>query len=156
MKARARDIAAFSVLVISLVILSALPTSGSAAGGHGLAAIQQGSGSVTGIVKDKDNRSVNGAQVVLSQGTQQIAETNTGSDGSFNFLEAEGTYNLTINYTGYEIFNKTVDIVAGQTTNLGYIMLTPIPNYYWVLMDVIMVIGAALIFVVVGKRVRKL
>ncbi|HVO77877.1 MAG TPA: carboxypeptidase-like regulatory domain-containing protein [Methanomassiliicoccales archaeon] len=150
-----RGFTAITALIVSLVVLIALSVPVSA-DNSSLGTLQQGSGSLTGIVKDKDNRSVNGATVILSQGSQQIGETTTGSDGSFNFAEIEGTYNLTINYTGYEIYNRSVTIVAGQTTNLGYIMLTPVPSYFWILMDIIMVVGAALIFVVVGKRVRKL
>ncbi len=155
MRMSVRGLAVISLLVVSLVVLSALSIQVSA-DASGLGILQQGSGNITGIVKDKDNRSVNGAQVILSQGSHQIAEANTGSDGSFNFLQVEGTYNLTINYTGYEIYNRSVTIVAGQITDLGYIMLTPVPNYYWVLMDLIMVVGAIAIFFVVGPRVRKL
>ncbi len=161
MKTSLRCVAAFSALIAVLIVLSALSipvTAGNSSDGErpAFGLIQAGSGTLTGIVKDKDNRSVNGAQVILSQGAQAIAEANTGSDGSFSFSELEGTYNLTVNYTGYELYTKAVTIVAGQTTDLGFIMLTPVPNYFWVMMDIIMVVGVIMIFLVVGTRVRKL
>lgn len=156
-----RFVLVFAALVGASIVLSAVAASVPASnaptgGGHSLGLIQAAGGTLTGIVKDKDNRSANGAQVVLSQGALEIATTTTGSNGSFIFLETAGTYNLTINYTGYEIYTKTVTLVDGQMLDLGYIMLTPVPNYFWVLMDIIMVVGAVVIFLVVGKRMRKL
>ena len=160
-----RKISRFAIvltaLVGALIVLSAvaasIPASNTPTGGrHPLGLIQAVGGTLTGIVKDKDNRSANGAQVVLSQGAHQIATTTTGSNGSFVFLEAAGTYNLTINYTGYEIYTKNVTLIDGQMLDLGYMMLTPVPNYFWVMMDIIMVVGAVVIFLVVGKRVRML
>ncbi|MDD1770140.1 MAG: carboxypeptidase-like regulatory domain-containing protein [Methanomassiliicoccales archaeon] len=150
-----------TALVGALIVLSAVAaivTASTAQSGDrpSIGLIQAAGGTLTGIVKDKDNRSVNGAQVILSQGSQEVATTTTGSSGYFDFLEAAGTYNLTINYTGYEIYTKTVTLVDGQTLDLGYVMLTPVPNYFWVMMDIIMVVGAVAIFLVVGKRVRKL
>ncbi|MGD1059878.1 MAG: carboxypeptidase-like regulatory domain-containing protein [Methanomassiliicoccales archaeon] len=162
MRQSIRSASVLSALIVTMIVLSSAASanaafsSGSAGGGSAAGVLQAAGGILTGVVKDKDNISVDGAQVVLSQGGQAIATTTTGSDGSFNFLEAAGTYNLTINYTGYEIYTKTVTLVDGQTLDLGFVMLTPVPNYFWVLMDIIMVGGAVTIFLVVGKRVRRL
>jgi len=148
-----------SAFAIALLVLSgfALVADAVSAGNtHPSAPAQGVGGTVTGVIKDVNNRSADGAQVVLSQGSQLIASQKTGSNGSFSFLVPAGTYDLTINYTGYQIYTKTVNLVEGQTLDLGYVRLTALPSYYWILMDIIMVVGAVSIFLLVGKRVRKL
>ena len=89
-------------------------------------AAQQISGSITGVVKDSQQASVANAKVVLTNLEQGIhREGTTGTDGSFVFTLAQpGTYNLTVEATGFKKFEqKDVKLFASDRVSLGDITL---------------------------------
>lgn len=70
-------------------------------------------GTIYGIVNDADNgEPVSGVYVVLNP---RGKTTNTGSDGSFEFLDMEpGQYTIQISKNGYKTNTKRISVVAGE------------------------------------------
>ena len=82
-------------------------------------------GKISGVVSDKTTgEPVATVSAVLSPGGNS---TVTGSDGSFEFVDlAPGEYTVNINKEGYKGNNKTVTVVAGQTTQ-AHLLIERIP-----------------------------
>ena len=82
-------------------------------------------GRISGVVSDKNTgEPVATVSAVLSPGGNS---TVTGSDGSFEFVDlAPGEYTVNINKEGYKGNNKTVTVVAGQTTQ-AHLLIERIP-----------------------------
>jgi TonB-dependent receptor len=81
-------------------------------------AVAQGrTGAISGTVTDETGAVLQGAQVSLKAKTVKVV---TDEQGRFiiNGL-SPGTYALSISYVGFETFEKTVDVPAGQTINVG-------------------------------------
>ena len=77
-------------------------------------------GTISGIVKDKDGNTIEGATVTLSS----EVSTTTGTDGSFSFDNVpSGSYDLTIEKSGYVKSSKEVTVDIGKNTDLGTIVL---------------------------------
>ena len=82
-------------------------------------------GKISGVVSDKNTgEPVATVSATLSPGGNS---TVTGSDGSFEFVDlAPGDYTVNINKEGYKGNNKTVTVVAGQTTQ-AHLLIERIP-----------------------------
>lgn len=82
-------------------------------------------GHISGIVSDQTTgEPVATVSAVLSPGG---SSTVTGSDGSFEFADlVPGEYTVNINKEGYKGNNKTVTVVAGQTTQ-AHLLIERIP-----------------------------
>ena len=82
-------------------------------------------GRISGIVSDKNTgEPVATVSATLSPGGNS---TVTGSDGSFEFIDlSPGEYSVNINKEGYNGNNKTVTVVAGQTTQ-AHLLIERIP-----------------------------
>jgi len=87
---------------------------------------QQISGTITGMVKDSQQRSIADAKVTLIN--PQLAttrEATTAADGSFVFTQVQpGTYKLAVEATGFKKFEQTaVTVFANDRLSLGDIVL---------------------------------
>ena len=82
-------------------------------------------GKISGVVSDKNTgEPVATVSATLSPGGNS---TVTGSDGSFEFVGlGPGEYTVNINKEGYNGNNKTVTVVAGQTTQ-AHLLIERIP-----------------------------
>ena len=82
-------------------------------------------GRISGVVSDKNTgEPVATVSAVLSPGGNS---TVTGSDGSFEFVGlGPGEYTVNISKEGYKGNNKTVTVVAGQTTQ-AHLLIERIP-----------------------------
>ena len=82
-------------------------------------------GRISGSVSDKNTgEPVATVNATLSPGGNA---TVTGSDGSFEFIDlSPGEYSVNINKEGYNGNNKTVTVVAGQTTQ-AHLLIERIP-----------------------------
>lgn len=76
-------------------------------------------GSIIGNVKDKSDAVVAGATVKIThKETNQIRETATSSDGSYNFNTVQtGTYEITINKLGFKTYTRSgVEVTLNNVT----------------------------------------
>jgi hypothetical protein len=112
-------------------------------------------GSVRGQVKDVGNNTIAGAEVTLRSGDMEVATTSTDSDGAFQITAPMGKYNLTISKPEIVSFTVPVDIVSGEELDLGVIEVEQAPDYQWVVIDTIIIIGAIGLFWV-GRRNQRL
>jgi hypothetical protein len=112
-------------------------------------------GTVRGQVKDAGNNTVPGAEVTLRSGDMVVATTSTDSDGAFLITAPKGKYNLTISKQEMVSFTIPVDIASGEEVDLGVIEVEQAPDYQWVVIDVVIIIGAIGLFWV-GKRNQRL
>jgi TonB-dependent receptor len=77
---------------------------------------QSGKGSLSGRVADAADAILPGAEVVLIPSAGHIV---TNSQGEFTVTNlAPGSYEVHINYVGFEPFSQSVTITAGKTTQL--------------------------------------
>ena len=72
------------------------------------------SGSIYGMISDAESTSpIMGAQVILSPGNITAV---TGSDGTYEFQNLDaGQYNLMVSASGYNVNNRQVTVVAGES-----------------------------------------
>ncbi len=112
-------------------------------------------GTISGQVKDERNETVQGADIVLLQGGEIVASTTTDSEGRFSLTAPSGSYNLTISKS--DIITRTiqVEVIGGQGVDLGEVSVQLVPSSTWILIDVVIVIGAVGLFLV-GRRNQKL
>ena len=114
-----------------------------------------GDGTVRGQVKDEGNNTVAGAEVTLRSGDMVVVTTSTDDDGAFSITAPKGKYNLTVSKQEIVSFTVPVDIVSGEELNLGVIEVAQAPDYQWVVIDIVIIIGAIGLFWV-GKRNQRL
>jgi len=77
---------------------------------------------ITGKVLDSNNAAIEGANVVLTNDSQQRKGATTDSDGNFSIEVGESsTYNIRISFIGYESYTKNLSI--SDSKNLGSITL---------------------------------
>ena len=114
-----------------------------------------GDGTVKGQVKDEGNNTVAGAEVTLRSGDMVVVTTSTDDDGAFSITAPNGKYNLTISKQEIVSFTVPVDIVSGEELDLGVIEVEQAPDYQWIVIDIIIIIGAIGLFWV-GKRNQRL
>jgi Carboxypeptidase regulatory-like domain len=78
-------------------------------------------GSISGAVTDPSNALIPKAQVTLkdnSKGTTQ--ETKTNASGLYEFaLLAPSSYTVTVSAAGFQVVNRTANVVLGQATMLN-------------------------------------
>lgn len=111
-------------------------------------------GTVKGVIKDVDGRAVDKADVRLMNGTVTSAAMITSSDGAFSFTLTAGIYNLTVNKTGYQMYQRPVTILQGQTLNLGTVTILRMPDYLWAVVVGVIILGAAFLAVLMRRRQR--
>jgi hypothetical protein len=89
----------------------------------GQAPISPTTGDVTGVVVDQSSgQPLSGVQIVLVENTGITAAT--GSDGSFRLSNVPAaTYTLQLSRSGYQPRSLGIQVVAGQTFNVGAIAL---------------------------------
>lgn len=112
-------------------------------------------GSVAGQVRDGRNSTVPGADVLLISRGEVIASTTTDSDGRFQLSAPSGTYNLTISKSDVVTKTVQVEIVSGEEMDLGVVEVELAPDYAWVLINAVIVVGAVGLFWV-GRRNQRL
>ncbi|HUL39853.1 MAG TPA: carboxypeptidase regulatory-like domain-containing protein [Methanomassiliicoccales archaeon] len=112
-------------------------------------------GTLTGQIRDNRNDTVAGASVDLLSKGEIVSSTTTDSDGRFQIDAPGGSYNLTISKSSIVTRTVQVDIAAGRNTDLGVVDVDLTPNSAWILIDVIIVVGAIALFLV-GRRNQKL
>ncbi len=112
-------------------------------------------GTISGQVKDERNDTVQGADIVLLQGGETVSSTTTDSEGRFSLTAPSGSYNLTISKS--DIITRTiqVEVIGGLEVNLGEVSVELVPSSTWILIVVVIVIGAIGLFLV-GRRNQKL
>jgi TonB-dependent receptor len=71
-------------------------------------------GTITGHVLDSSNSVLQGAQVTLQPAGITVVSNQQGAYYINNLVP--GSYTLTVNYVGFSLFTKSVDITGGQTT----------------------------------------
>jgi len=77
---------------------------------------------ITGKVLDSNNAAIEGANVVLTNDSQQRKGATTDSDGNFSIEVGESsTYNIRISFIGYETYTKNLSL--SDNKNLGSIVL---------------------------------
>jgi subtilase family serine protease len=109
-------------------------------------------GSITGVVMDQNGNLVSGAEVKLRSNGALVANVTTGSDGRFTINAPAGAYELTISKAG--MLEKTVSatISTGQTVDLGDQTLEPDKTLAYIVIMVVIVIGAVALAVWVPRR----
>ncbi len=78
---------------------------------------------LTGKVTDEKGSAVAYATVVALQENKQVAGATTDEQGTFSLRLAEGSYELLVEFLGYEPNKRTIDISGA--TDLGEIILRP-------------------------------
>ncbi|MCX6652252.1 MAG: carboxypeptidase-like regulatory domain-containing protein [Methanomassiliicoccales archaeon] len=111
-------------------------------------------GTVKGVIKDADGRIMDQADVRLMNGTMTSAAMITSSDGAFSFTLTAGSYNLTVNKTGYQMYQRPVTLAQGQTLDLGTVTISRVPDYLWAVVVGAIVLGAAFLAVLMQRRQR--
>jgi hypothetical protein len=84
-----------------------------------------------------------------------VVTTSTDDDGAFLITAPKGKYNLTISKQEIASITVPVDIVSGEELDLGVIEVEQAPDYQWIVIDIIIIIGAIGLFWV-GKRNQRL
>jgi len=85
----------------------------------------QAAGSIRGTVIDPSGAVIAGAQVTLSINGQQVQQTKSGDHGEFSFSNVPaGSFQLTIDATGFEPQKFSDNLEPGQSDNLLPIMLS--------------------------------
>jgi len=112
-------------------------------------------GSVKGQVRDDQYSTVSGADVLLIADGEVVAETTTDADGRFQLSAPAGAYDLSISKS--DIIAKTVpvEISVGEEVDLGVVEVQLAPDYAWLLINAVIVIGAVGLFFV-GNRNQRL
>ena len=78
---------------------------------------QGGKGTIKGRVTDTSDGVLQGAEVKLDPSDAKVASE---AQGEFLINDLEpGSYTITVSYVGFKTFTKTVNVVAGQVTNVG-------------------------------------
>lgn len=108
-------------------------------------------GSIAGKVKDDRNYTVEGVEVKVLKDGAVIASTTTDSNGNFNVEAPQGSYNLSLSSPKIEARTLQVNVSAGETLELGVVKVERAPDYTWVAIDVVIVLGAVGFFFV-GRR----
>lgn len=110
------------LLAFLLPLLFTASTNGAATGDRN----SVNSGSVSGTVKDVGGAVLQGAQIVLQPSATTVASS---SQGAFLIPNIKpGTYSLTISYVGFATSVTTVNVMAGQTTQLDAILTVSSAN----------------------------
>jgi len=100
-----RFVRPFRALFVFMAILSAQA---------GMA--QTDKGSITGHVTDTSDSVLQGAEIQLQPSSISVASNQQGAYFINNL--PPGSYTITVTYLGFALFNKVVNITAGQTTTL--------------------------------------
>jgi len=79
---------------------------------------QSRNGSLIGIVETSDKEPLSFASVLLRDTKYGVM---AGEDGSFTIQAPAGTYTLIVTYTGYVTIEKSIEVVAGEKTDVGTI-----------------------------------
>jgi outer membrane receptor for ferrienterochelin and colicins len=88
------------------------------------ATAQEDAGKIVGNVADAQGNIV-GASVTL-KGTKIGQITN--KDGSFSLKAPVGKYDFQVQYIGYQLFQKSIEVRAGDVVSLGKVLLIEKPN----------------------------
>ncbi|MDD1756226.1 MAG: carboxypeptidase regulatory-like domain-containing protein [Methanomassiliicoccales archaeon] len=112
-------------------------------------------GSVTGQVVDDRGDLVADADVLLLHNNEVVAETKTDDNGRFQISAPAGSYNLTISKDSIIAKTVPVEITAGGALDIGVVQVQPAPDYEWVVIDAVIVVGALGLFFV-GNRNQRL
>jgi uncharacterized membrane protein len=94
---------------------------------------------------------VEGVEVKVLKDGVVIASTTTDSNGNFNVEAPQGSYNLSLSSPKIEARTLQVNVTAGETLELGVVKVERAPDYTWVAIDVVIVLGAVGLFFV-GRR----
>jgi len=111
-------------------------------------------GTVKGVIKDADGRIMDQADVRLMNGTTTSAAMITSSNGAFSFTLAAGSYNLTVNKTGYLMYQRPLTLVQGQILDLGTVTISRLPDYLWAFVVSAIVLGATILALLMRRRQR--
>src|SRR5262245_11355043 len=81
---------------------------------------QMNVGTIVGTVTDSSGAVVPAVKLVaVNQGTQVTRETQTNSSGSYTFKALPvGRYNVTGTLAGFQTYERTVQVVSGETVTL--------------------------------------
>ena len=99
-----------------------------ALGTYSLAPSTPTTGSLSGVVVDKDTGSPlsNVSIALVGSSSQTVA---SAADGKFSIYNiAPGAYKLSLSQAGYATVQVSVDVAAGQLLNLGVVRLSAAPN----------------------------
>lgn len=82
--------------------------------------------SITGNIKDIQNKAIDGATVLLLNinSSKPAGQQLSSPDGAFTIRAPAGTYQLAVSYVGYRTFSDTVELTANR--NVGTIELQPL------------------------------
>jgi hypothetical protein len=143
MKRSKRLLLSLAWLVPLLLLAALIP-----ALGNGAAATSD-TGLVTGKVVDQNGDGLAGVNVALSENGIVANHTVTNTDGGYGMRVAPGMYELVV-------FDKTVNssvfVIAGQSIDLGATQIYSSKNYAWIVIDVTIVIGGAVLLMVAWNR----
>jgi Ca-activated chloride channel family protein len=82
--------------------------------------------SIKGKVTDETGQGVISATVILTQNGKQVAAVSSDVDGNYCIAKiAAGTYDLEVNYIGYNVYNQKGVVVAAGTPTVANVKLTP-------------------------------
>jgi hypothetical protein len=107
---------------------------------------------VTGIVKDANGNAIQGANVSLSMPGMTTVYTLTDATGHFAIVIAGGTYSLKVTKSGFDDLSKQITVGPGLVNNLGNLGMNPTADYTLPIVIVVIVLGAALVFLFLRKR----
>jgi len=108
---------------------------------------------VTGVVLDKNGNPIANATVNMSQGTGFWKTTLTDANGNFGIDVPVGTYNLTISASGQkDLVRNDVVVGAGQTNVIADLGMTPVDNWTWLIVAVIIIVAALLILLYLRSK----
>lgn len=110
---------------------------------------------LSGQISDGNNNAVADADVVLISKGEVIASTTSDSEGRFQLSAPSGTYNLTISKPNVITKTVQVEMMSGEATDLGVVTVELVPDYTWILIDVVIIAGAIGLYLV-GRRNQKL
>ncbi|MDD1746548.1 MAG: Ig-like domain-containing protein, partial [Methanomassiliicoccales archaeon] len=109
-------------------------------------------GHVTGVVLDKDGNPIANANVNMSQGTGFFVNTTSDANGNFALDIPLGTYNLTISAPGQKDTVRNDVVVGSGTTVLGDVGMSPVDNWTWLIVAVIIIVAAVLILLYLRSK----
>jgi conserved repeat domain len=73
---------------------------------------------ISGVVKDSSNKGLSGVTIKVIQNNTQVAETSTGSDGTYslNFADSHTTYTVIASKLGYMPSSKTTTVAHSSSS----------------------------------------
>jgi hypothetical protein len=107
---------------------------------------------VTGTVKDANGNAIQGANVSLSMPGMTTVYTLTDANGHFAIPIAGGTYSLKVSKSGFDDLSKQITVGPGLVNNLGNLGMNPTADYTLPIVIVVIVLGAALVFLFLRRR----